>query len=224
LVGHERGAFTDAKDRRIGLVEAANGGTLFLDEIGDIEPPVQLRLLKLIEDRTVRRVGGVRDRTVDVRFVSATNRPLEELVRAGKFRSDLYYRLRVVTIDVPALRSRHGDAELLARHFLALHGRRYGRQTIGFSPRAVDRIRDHVWPGNVRELRNVIEQALLSADGEIIDEAHLGIAPTELLEAVPVLPLVASDVADLAPGGDATLLPGTTLMDTERTLISRALA
>jgi len=224
LFGHERGAFTDAKDRRVGLVEAAHGGTLFLDEIGDIEPAVQLKLLKLIEDRTVRRVGGVRDRTVDVRFVSATNRPLEELVRAGKFRSDLYYRLRVVTIDVPALRSRHGDAELLARHFLALHGHRYGRQATRFSPRALDRIRDHLWPGNVRELRNVIEQALLSAGGDIIDEAHLGIVPTELLEAAPVLPLLPSDGADLAPGGEATMQPGAILMNTERTLISRALA
>src|SRR5262245_38274809 len=221
LFGHERGAFTDAKDRKVGLVEAAHGGTLFLDEIGDIEPAVQLKLLKLLEDRTVRRVGGVRDRVVDVRFISATNRPLEELVRAGKFRSDLYYRLRVVTIDVPPLRSRHGDSELLARHFLALHAGRYGRSAASFSLRALDRIRDHNWPGNVRELRNVIEQALLTAGGDVIDEAHLGIAPAELLEPVAVPPLVPGDVGGVVPAGDPV---GATLVDMERTLIGRALA
>jgi len=221
LFGHERGAFTDAKDRKIGLVEAAHGGTLFLDEIGDIEQAVQLKLLKLLEDRTVRRVGGVRDRTVDVRFISATNRPLEELVRAGKFRSDLYYRLRVVTIDVPPLRSRHGDAELLAQHFLALHARRYGRPAARFSQRALDRIRDHNWPGNVRELRNVIEQALLTAGGDVIDEAHLGVASAELLEPVAVPPLVPGDVGSVVPAGDPA---GATLVDMERTLIGRALA
>src|SRR5215510_8799976 len=221
LFGHERGAFTDAKDRKVGLVEAAHGGTLFLDEIGDIEQAVQHKLLKLLEDRTVRRVGGVRDRKVDVRFISATNRPLEELVRAGKFRSDLYYRLHVVTIDVPPLRSRHGDAELLARHFLALQGGRYRRSQVRFSARALDRIRDHNWPGNVRELRNVIEQALLTAGGDVIDEAHLGIAPAELLEPVAVPPLVPGDVGGVVPAGDPA---GATLVHMERTLIGRALA
>src|SRR5215475_494878 len=175
LFGYERGAFTDAKERKIGLVESAHGGTLFLDEIGDIEIPVQLKLLKVLEDRQVRRVGGVRDRVVDVRFISATNRPLEELIRLGKFRSDLYYRLRVVTIDVPPLRARTGDAELLARHFLAMHERRYGRSRMRFSDRALERIRNHTWPGNVRELCNAVEQAILSTPDDVIEEQNLGI-------------------------------------------------
>jgi|SRR5262245_14638265 len=223
LFGHERGAFTDAKDRKVGLVEAAHGGTLFLDEIGDIEQAVQQKLLKLLEDRTVRRVGGVRDRKVDVRFISATNRPLEELVRAGKFRADLYFRLRVVTIDVPPLRSRHGDAELLARHFLALHGRRYRRSQVRFSAGAVDRIRHHSWSGNVRELRNVIEQALLSTTGDVIDEAHLGIVPTELLgsASVPLLPL---EMAGQPLCENSAIPGGAKLIDMERALIGRALA
>lgn len=224
LFGHERGAFTDAKDRKIGLVEAAHGGTLFLDEIGDTEPALQLRLLKLLEDRIVRRVGGVRDRVVDVRFISATNRSLEELVRAGTFRSDLYYRIRVVTIDVPPLRSRCGDSELLARHFLALHARRYGRTGARFSQRALDRIRDFCWPGNVRELRNVIEQALLSAGGDVIDESHLGIAPAELLMPLPVPPLVPGETAEMLSGEDGAKPAKGTLVDMERTLITRALA
>jgi len=223
LFGHERGAFTDAKDRKVGLVEAAHGGTLFLDEIGDIEQAVQQKLLKLLEDRTVRRVGGVRDRKVDVRFISATNRPLEELVRAGKFRADLYFRLRVVTIDVPPLRSRHGDAELLARHFLALHGRRYRRSQVRFSAGAVDRIRHHSWSGNVRELRNVIEQALLSTTGDVIDEAHLGIVPAELLGSgsVPLLPL---EMAGQPLCENSAIPGGAKLIDMERALIGRALA
>jgi DNA-binding NtrC family response regulator len=223
LFGYERGAFTDAKEHKIGLVEAAHGGTLFLDEIGDIEVAVQLKLLKLLEDRTVRRVGGLRDRPVDVRFISATNRPLEDLVAAGKFRSDLYYRLRVVTIDLPPLRVRSGDAELLAQHFLALQARRYGRSEVRFSERALDRIRNHSWPGNVRELRNVIEQAVLSA-GDRIDEAHLAIAPAGDVFAPMPTTVVGTDEA----AGFAAATPawgaGNSLEAAERTLIGHALA
>ena len=175
LFGHERGAFTDAKERKLGLVEAAHGGTLFLDEVGDTEGSVQLKLLKLLEDKTVRRVGGLRDRVVDVRFISATNRPLEQLVRAGRFRSDLYYRLRGMEIDIPPLRDRHGDPELLAHHFLEVHARRYGRSRLRFSGTALDAIRHHSWPGNVRELRNVVEQAVLCSNGHVIEGCHLGI-------------------------------------------------
>jgi two-component system response regulator AtoC len=216
LFGYERGAFTDAKERKIGLVEAAHGGTLFLDEIGDIEPAVQLKLLKLLEDRTVRRVGGLRDRAVNVRFVSATNRPLEELVRDGKFRSDLYYRLRVVTVDVPPLRTREGDPELLARHFLALHARRYGRSGARFTERALERIRAHAWPGNVRELRNVVEQAVLTAEGAAIDEAHLGIpSAAEMIDA-----LGTPAAAGLHPEMQANTGK---LDEAERSLIARAL-
>jgi two-component system, NtrC family, response regulator AtoC len=224
LFGYERGAFTDAKERKIGLVESAHGGTLFLDEIGDIEIPVQLKLLKLLEDRQVRRVGGVRDRVVDVRFISATNRPLEDLIRLGQFRSDLYYRLRVVTIDVPPLRARSGDAELLAKYFLAIHERRYGRSGMRFSDRALERIRKHLWPGNVRELRNAVEQAILSTPGDVIGEQNLGLGSTNPVNPdVTVRPLEADETADLATGLEPFLPGPGTLDEVERSLIGRAL-
>ncbi len=177
LFGHERGAFTDARERRIGLVEAAQGGTLFLDEIGDIEPAVQVKLLKLLEDRTVRRIGAVRDREVDVRFVSATHRDLEALVREGRFRADLFYRLRVVEMEVPPLRARGEDVLLLARHFLAESGRRYGKPGLALDAAAAAAVVRHPWPGNVRELRNAMEQAALSADGAEVGVANLALAP-----------------------------------------------
>jgi DNA-binding NtrC family response regulator len=178
LFGHERGAFTDARDRRIGLVEAAHGGTLFLDEIGDLDPAMQVKLLKVLEDRVVRRIGAVRERQVDVRFVTATNRPLEELVREGRFRADLYYRLSVVTLHVPALRERAGDAVLLAAHFLDLHGRRYRKPGLTLDADALALIARHPWAGNVRELRNVMEQAALSAGTETVLGPHnIALAP-----------------------------------------------
>ncbi|MBM6583542.1 sigma-54-dependent Fis family transcriptional regulator [Microvirga sp. BT689] len=223
LFGHERGAFTDAKERKTGLVEAAHGGTLFLDEIGDTEPGVQLKLLKLLEDRTVRRVGGVRDRVVDVRFISATNQPLEELVRAGRFRSDLYYRLRGVTIDLPPLRARPGDAEMLAEHFLGLHARRYGRQGVRFCEGALARIQAYSWPGNVRELRNVVEQALLCTRGDRIEEAHLGVTPAS--DGLGALHWAVAPGSIEAVGSlNGVDLGATTLDDAERALIGRALA
>jgi DNA-binding NtrC family response regulator len=192
LFGHERGAFTDAKERRIGLVEAAHGGTLFLDEIGDLEPAVQVKLLKVLEDRSVRRLGAVRERQVDVRFVAATHRPLEELVREGRFRADLYYRLSVVTLTMPPLRERAGDAALLAQHFLALHGQRYGRPGLELDEEALALVERHPWPGNVRELRNAMEQAALSAGSATrLGVAHVALAPPP----VPVPPPAARDAA-----------------------------
>ena len=224
LFGYERGAFTDARERKIGLVESAHSGTLFLDEIGDVEIPVQLKLLKLLEDRQVRRVGGVRDRVVDVRFISATNRPLEELIRLGQFRSDLYYRLRVVTIEVPPLRARIGDAELLARHFLVMHGRRYGRPGMRFSDRAFDRIRRHTWPGNVRELRNAVEQAILSTTGDIIEEQNLGIVSINHVNPdMNAPPVEADETADMATALGPFQPGAVTLDEVERSLIGRAL-
>ncbi len=180
LFGAERGAYTDAREKRIGLVEAAHGGTLFLDEIGDLEPAVQVKLLKVLEDRTVRRLGAVRERRVDVRFVAATHRPLEELVREGRFRADLYYRLSVIRLEVPPLRARAEDAVLLAGHFLAAHGRRYGKPGLALDEAARSAIRRHPWPGNVRELRNAMEQAALSAgpDG-VVRPGNLALAPLQ---------------------------------------------
>ena len=199
LFGNERGAFTDAREKRIGLVEAAHGGTLFLDEIGDLEPAVQVKLLKLLEDRTVRRLGAVRERRVDVRFVAATHRPLEQLVREGSFRADLYYRLSVVRVEVPPLRSRGEDALLLADHFLAQQGRRYGKPGLRLDEAARALVRRHRWPGNVRELRNAMEQAALSAgtDG-VVRPANLAIVAADAAAPQPIMPAGASAAPILA--------------------------
>jgi two-component system, NtrC family, response regulator AtoC len=173
LFGHERGAFTDAKSRKLGLVETAERGTLFLDEIGDLELSLQVKLLRVLEDRTVRRVGGLRDQPVNVRIVAATNQRLEALVTDGKFRADLFYRIRIVHLAVPPLRERGDDILLLAEHYLALHGRRYGREGLSLSPSVQDALRRHRWPGNVRELRNVMEQAVLMSSGPVVESVDL---------------------------------------------------
>lgn len=178
LFGHERGAFTDARERKIGLAEAAEGGTLFLDEIGDIDLSLQGKLLKLLEEKTVRRLGSVRDHKVNVRIVAATNRPLEQLVREGKFRSDLYFRLRIIQLALAPLRDRGDDIVLLARHYLSVHGARYGKEKLRFSPQAERTLLNYVWPGNVRELRNIIEQTVLLISGEVIEPAHLTLCAT----------------------------------------------
>jgi DNA-binding NtrC family response regulator len=169
LFGHERGAFTDARERKLGLVETAEGGTLFLDEIGDMEPALQAKLLKLLEERTVRRLGSLREQKVDVRIIAATHRPLDQLVREGRFRADLFFRLRVVQLDLPPLRERGDDILLLTRSFLAHHAGRYGRAVPALSARAELALRRHAWPGNVRELRNLLEQAVLLARGPMLD-------------------------------------------------------
>lgn len=168
LFGYERGAFTDAKERKAGLVETANGGTLFLDEIGEIDAAVQVKLLKLLEEKRVRRLGGIREQQVDVRIVAATNRNLEVMARDGAFRADLFYRLRIVQILVPPLRDRGDDILMLARQFLATQSARYGRPELRLTPDAEQLLRGHHWPGNVRELRNAIEQAVLLASGSEI--------------------------------------------------------
>jgi len=168
LFGHERGAFTDAKERKVGLAEAAEGGTLFLDEIGEVDLAIQAKLLKLLEERSVRRVGSTRERKVDVRIVSATNQDLERMVRDGRFRSDLFFRLRIVTLHMPPLRERRDDVLPLARHFVALHGRRYGKKNLRLAPEVERALLAHAWPGNVRELQNVLEQAVLLTRGDTI--------------------------------------------------------
>ena len=175
LFGHERGAFTDAHERKFGLFETADGGTLLLDEIGDMDIGLQARVLKVIEDKNVRRLGSARDQHVNVRIIAATHRSLEKLVREGKFRADLYFRLRIVQIAVPSLRERGDDAFFLANHFLALQGARYGRPNLAFDASAETKLRQHPWPGNVRELRNVIEQAVLLAQGPYIDAEQLNL-------------------------------------------------
>ena len=161
LFGHEKGAFTDAKSTKKGLFEAADGGTLFLDEIGYLNPDMQVKLLKVIEDKKVRRLGSVVDRRVDVRIIAATNRNLEEAVSQGEFREDLLYRLKVVTLELPPLRERGDDILLIANHFLALYATQYGKPTKSFSNKAKEVLIDYRWPGNIRELQHVIERSTI---------------------------------------------------------------
>ncbi|MBM7455973.1 DNA-binding NtrC family response regulator [Oceanisphaera litoralis] len=178
LFGHEKGAFTDAKERRIGLVEAADGGSLFLDEVGEMDLALQAKLLKLLEDRTIRRIGSVKERKINLRIISATNRNLEQMVQEGTFRRDLFYRLRIISIKVPSLSSRGDDILLLARHFLNLHSKRYGKTGLKFSAETEALLKDYHWPGNVRELRNIVEQAVLLAQGALIMPNQLAISPS----------------------------------------------
>jgi DNA-binding NtrC family response regulator len=168
LFGHEKGAFTDARTTKRGLVEVAQGGTLFLDEIAELTPALQSKLLRFLEDHTFRRVGGTEDRTVDVRVVAATNRDLQEEVETGRFREDLYYRLRVLPLTLPPLRRRRGDVPALVAAFIDGYNKELGRSVEGVDPEASELLEAYPWPGNVRELRNVIERAVLLSEGPIL--------------------------------------------------------
>jgi len=168
LFGHERGAFTGAHERRIGRFEQAQGGTLFLDEIGEIDATIQVKLLRFLGERTFERVGSNKTLTADVRLVAATNKHLEELVKAGKFREDLFFRLRVVEIELPPLRERTGDIPLLAQNFLREFAKENGKPVTDFTADALEALMNFSWPGNVRELRTSIEHAVVLARGERI--------------------------------------------------------
>ena len=173
LFGHEKGAFTGALSRKSGRFELAQGGTIFLDEVGDLSPTVQLKLLRVIQEREFTRLGGTATLKADVRLVTATHRDLEKLVTDGIFREDLYYRLNVFPIYLPPLRERKADIPLLAEHFLTRHAAEQAKQTRRLSQAALDLLMQYHWPGNVRELENVIERALLVCDGDTILSAHL---------------------------------------------------
>lgn len=177
LFGHTRGAFTGAVKDRGGLFEAANGGTLFLDEIGDLGPLAQAKVLRALENGEVMRVGGTRSTRVDVRVIAATNRPLDDMVTDGRFREDLLYRLKVISLALPPLRDRKADIPLLSTHFLQVFSDRHGLPPRMISERAREILLHYDWPGNVRELRNVIEGALVMCDGAEIDDCDL---PTAL--------------------------------------------
>ena len=177
LFGHEKGAFTDAKDSRVGLVEAADGGTLFLDEIGEIDLALQAKLLTLLEQKTVRRIGSIRERKVNIRIISATNQDLEKMVREGRFRSDLYFRLRVITLSTAPLRTTGQDILRIAEFYLQLHARYYGKKNLYFTPAAEQLLLAYTWPGNVRELRNTLEQTVLLANEQAIDVDQISISP-----------------------------------------------
>ena len=193
LFGHERGAFTGAMNRRKGRFEMADGGTLFLDEIGDISAPTQVALLRVLQTREFERVGGTQPIRVDVRIVCATNRNLESMVTAGRFREDLYYRLKGIEIDLPPLRQRPGDIPDLARFFLLRVAEERGTSGKQLTPGAIEALRRYPWPGNIRELENVVRSVTLFTDGEEIDVKHL----TEYLGAAAIRPAPA--VRDASP-------------------------
>ncbi|HET8579181.1 MAG TPA: sigma-54 dependent transcriptional regulator [Methylomirabilota bacterium] len=210
MFGHEKGAFTDAKSMKLGLLELADGGTLFLDEIGDLALSLQPKLLRAIEAQTFRRVGGQKEIKVDVRFVAATNRDLDAMVKAGTFREDLYYRLNVGSIDVPPLRARRDDILPLARHFLDAAARTMNIHDPRLDPSVSPLLESYGWPGNVRELRNVLERALILSGGAPVRPEHL---PKEILAPA------GRDKAD-SRGGDSELLA---LHEVERRHIRRVL-
>jgi DNA-binding NtrC family response regulator len=178
LFGHEKGAFTDAKNQKKGLFELANNGTVFLDEIGDMSPTLQAKLLRALEERAFRRVGGSQDIKVDVRIIAATNRPLEKLIEEKKFREDLYYRLNIITIDVPPLRERRQDIPLLVDHFLKRFSTEFRKNVTDISGEALRKLEAYEWPGNVRELKNVIERAVLLGSGPVVAAEDLTMGRT----------------------------------------------
>jgi len=186
LFGHEKGAFTGAHERRIGRFEQAQGGTLFLDEIGEIDASIQIKLLRFLGERSFERVGSNKTLSADVRLIAATNKNLAELVKAGRFREDLYFRLRVVEILLPPLRQRPEDIPLLARTFLTEFAAENQKKVSGFSPEAMDLILRYSWPGNVRELRTTMEHAVVMCRGDRVTPRDL---PPVLREAATSFPV-----------------------------------
>jgi two-component system response regulator HydG len=181
LFGHERGAFTGAVARREGKFQQADGGTIFLDEVGEMAPSMQAKLLRVLQDGEIQRVGSDEVLRVDVRVIAATNRDMAQDVRAGRFREDLYYRLNVVNIHIPPLRERKEDIPLLARHFLDIYARKNRRIVKGFTPRAMDLMSRYGWPGNVRELENAVERGVILMRGDYFTHEDLPLALRELL-------------------------------------------
>jgi len=206
LFGHEKGAFTGAITRRSGRFEQAEGGTLFLDELSEMPLSVQVKLLRFLQEREFERVGGNETLRVNVRVVAATNRDLRTLVDDGTFREDLYFRLKVVVLDVPPIRARPSDIPLLADHFLRLYAEENAKRVHGFSPRARQALLEYPWPGNVRELQHAIEQAVVLCEKELISTEDLAIGPPNR----EVEPL-------------SLLVPGVTLAEVERYTIMRTL-
>ncbi|HVT37668.1 MAG TPA: sigma-54 dependent transcriptional regulator, partial [Gemmatimonadaceae bacterium] len=213
LFGHEKGAFTGAMARRAGRFELATGGTLFLDEVADMSLPLQAKILRAVQEREIERVGGGEVIPVDVRVVAATNRDLRSEIAQGRFREDLYYRLAVVTINLPRLSERGDDLLLLAAHFVQQFGPRYGKSIHSISDRALDVLRAHPWKGNVRELRNVIERAVVIATEDTLRVEHL---PDELRTKVAR----AAEASSTAATGDTL----DTLAESEAKHIARVLA
>ena len=221
LFGYEKGAFTDAKGRKEGLFEQAEGGTLFLDEIGELELNLQAKLLRVLEEAAFRRVGGLKDIPLDVRVIAASNRDLKAESEASRFRLDLYYRLSVIQIEIPALRERAGDVVLLAAHYIAHFNERLRKRVRGLSPEVAEIFQRYSWPGNVRELRNVIERVMILEESELISSTYL---PRDLVK----------DEGTTSRGGDFPVTPhsqtgmilppqGLVLDDLEMSLVRQAL-
>src|SRR5690606_7528676 len=207
IFGHEKGAFTGAAERRMGCFELAHRGTLFLDEIGEMASGTQAKLLRVLQERSFRRLGGRQELQVDVRVLAATNVDPQDAVKTGKLREDLFYRLNVFTIALPPLRDRLEDIPLLVQAFLAEFNDRYGKNVRGTTDGAMQQLEQHAWPGNVRELRNVIERATIVTDGEFIDAKHL-----------PRLQVGRLAGAESETAGER-LAPGMTVGEAERRLI-----
>jgi DNA-binding NtrC family response regulator len=178
LFGHEKGAFTDAKTQKQGLFEIAEGGTVFLDEVGDMAPALQAKLLRFLEDKSFRRIGGIQDITVNVRIIAATNQDLGKIIEEGRFREDLFHRLNVITVKIPPLRERSSDVEALTKYFLNEYCREYRRNVREIAPEALEYMRTYSWPGNVRELRNSIERAVILSRGEVLTRSDLVLGQT----------------------------------------------
>ncbi len=186
LFGHEKGSFTGADRRKEGKFRLADGGTLFLDEVSEMSLAMQVKLLRVLQEREIVRVGGEGAIKVDVRVIAATNRVLAREIQTGRFREDLYYRLNVVTVEMPPLRERAGDVPLLARHFLTTFAEKNNKAIAGFTPRAMDKLLRHSWPGNVRELMNAVERAVVLARSAQLDEPDLTLASVVEAPAAPV--------------------------------------
>jgi len=195
LFGYEKGAFTGAIRTTEGKIELAHGGTLFLDEVGDIPLSLQVKLLRFLQERVIERIGGRRPIAVDTRIVCATHQNLEEMIAAGTFREDLYYRLAEIVVRIPSLAERHGDAALLAKHFLARFAREMNPQVRGFAPGALAAIESWSWPGNVRELENRLKRAVIMADGKLVTAGDLDLA-APAGESLPVNLKAARESAD----------------------------
>ena len=185
LFGYKKGAFTDAREDRPGRFEAANGGTLFLDEIGNISPAMQAKLLTVLQNRQVTPLGSNTPLPVDIRLISATNEPIYELAARNQFRKDLIYRINTVEITLPPLRQRHGDVELLARHFAAIYGEKNHKPIPDLAPETLQKLRQHSWPGNVRELQHAVERAIILAEGPVLQPQDFSFSPVEMAPAAP---------------------------------------
>jgi NtrC-family two-component system response regulator AlgB len=223
LFGHCKGAFTGAVSDAAGKVEAAQGGTLFLDEVGDLSADAQARLLRFLNDRTYERVGDAKDRKADVRIIAATNRLLEEEVKSGRFREDLFFRLNVITLTVPPLRERSEDILPLALHYLRFFEPRQGRQQLAFSPQAQTAILAYSWPGNLRELRNAVERAVILAPARILEATDLGL-PIEAISRAQMGEEGQASCPVPRPSRSAVLGEDVSLEEIEREHIARVVA